>query len=146
VVFDVAHNPQGIAMLCRTWEEHYPAPPNLVVFGCMADKDAAAMWGALPSASTRLVVPPPRAGAHPLHPAVGDGVRLDGVDDLRLWRALEDVASAGGRALVCGSFFLVAVLRARILRGEDARQAGDESGERADRLDLSDPVPRRGPS
>jgi dihydrofolate synthase/folylpolyglutamate synthase len=140
VVFDVAHNLQGIETLTRTWTECFPAPPDLILFGCLADKDAEGMWRVLPRAGLRLVVPPPREGAHSFVPRVGEGVRVAGPDDLRVWSALERVAANGGRVLVCGSFFLVAALRARILRGEAL--AGPEATNRADTLDLSDPVPR----
>ncbi|MEM9461050.1 MAG: bifunctional folylpolyglutamate synthase/dihydrofolate synthase [Myxococcota bacterium] len=44
---DVAHNPEGIAAMVATIEAGHVPRPDLVVFGCHADKDRAGMEAAL---------------------------------------------------------------------------------------------------
>ncbi len=39
IVADVAHNPQGIQVLCETLDEYFPDKKIHVIFGCMKDKD-----------------------------------------------------------------------------------------------------------
>jgi dihydrofolate synthase/folylpolyglutamate synthase len=43
LVLDGAHNAQGIGAACAAWDEWVGRPPGRILFGCLEDKDPAAM-------------------------------------------------------------------------------------------------------
>ena len=43
IIADVAHNPQGIDMVCNTVQTYFPKRKIVVIFGCMKDKDYTKM-------------------------------------------------------------------------------------------------------
>lgn len=132
LVFDVAHNLDGIAAVVSHASQ---SPPDLVVFGCMADKPVDAMlevlsWLACPV----CLVPPPREGAMQPPESLRRGWHAyEGADDPEFTDLLWSSIRKGRRVLVCGSHFLVARLRAS-LTGMDAG--------RQDPVGLSDPLLR----
>lgn len=115
LIFDVAHNLEGIEAIV----EHLASnPPDRVVFACMDDKPRAAMLERLASLAEVTTV------------ALEDNAP---VDDGRFWPDIEAELAHGRTVLVCGSHFLVAPVRARVL-------SIPEQG--IDPADLSDPLLR----
>ncbi len=127
VIFDVAHNPHGVAALV----EHLRATPGqgrAVAFACLADKDAPGMLAALSGLAAALwLIELP--GGHPLGGAAGR--RFTGPDDPALRPAIDEHLRAGGELIVCGSHHLVGHLRAGLL------------GADTDLRPLHDPLARR---
>lgn len=128
VVFDAGHNPHGIRALV-TWLGGQVCARRVVVFGCLADKDAPAMVRELGRLGAPLWLVPPGPGAHPIEGV--EARRFAGADDPELRAAWDAHLASGGEIVVCGSHALVGRLRAQVL------------GEAVDRAELSDPV-RRG--
>jgi dihydrofolate synthase/folylpolyglutamate synthase len=58
LVLDGGHNPEGIARALETWLTCFGAPPGRIVFGCMKDKDAAAMLAPLAATGAELLLVP----------------------------------------------------------------------------------------
>lgn len=129
VVFDAAHNPHGVRALV-TWLGGQPCARRVVVFGCLADKDAAAMLAELGRLAAPIWLVPPGPGAHACEEARG-ATRYAGADDPALGRAWADHLEGGGEIVVCGSHLLVGALR------------GIALGVAADPPGLTDPVERR---
>ncbi len=122
VLFDGAHNPAGAAVLAAYLDEVYPAGMPMV-FGAMADKDAASMLRILLPRVTRLVATRPRTPrARPAeHLAevarqVAD-VEVDVVEPAI--DALNRAHAFGSPVLVAGSIFLIGDLMAEL--GASAR-------------------------
>lgn len=66
LVLDGGHNPEGIARALETWLTCFGTPPGRIVFGCMKDKDAAAMLAPLAATGAELLLVPvqsPRTAA-----------------------------------------------------------------------------------
>ena len=127
LLFDVAHNPHGIAALVAHLRAT-PAPPRAVLFGCLADKDAAAMLAELATLGDPLWLVPPPGAAHELGGlAARHGARsFPDVEDPRLRATLDAWLARGGEVVVCGSHHLVGHLRGALLAVEaDARWLGD---------------------
>lgn len=123
VVFDVGHNPHGIAALV----EHLRASPvaeRAVLFGCLADKDAAGMIAALATLGCPLWRVALEDAAVV---AGGPGVRVfSGVDDDELASARAALLARGGELVVCGSHHLVGRIRGELLdAAADARALSD---------------------
>ena len=100
VIFDVAHNPHGVAALVA----------HLASLG-------APLW----------VAPPPGAAPDLTALAAPHGADVfTGVDDPRLHGAIERWLAGGGELVICGSHHLVGHLRARLLgEASDERWLGD---------------------
>jgi dihydrofolate synthase/folylpolyglutamate synthase len=63
-IFDVAHNPEGMAALARTLDAVAPKRPLVVVLGVLRDKDWRGMMSAIcPNADATIVTSPPSAPA-----------------------------------------------------------------------------------
>ena len=106
VLLDCAHNPDAAAALALTLVE----PPSLV-FGALADKDAAGMLAALAPKAARiwLTAPPsPRAADPAALAALWPGARVE-PDPAA---ALAAARARGGTVLVTGSTYLVGAVRA----------------------------------
>lgn len=131
VVFDAGHNPHGIAALV-TWLEGQPHSRRTVVFGCLADKDAAGMLAALRRLRAPLWLVPPGPGAFDAEAFAGLDARVFADVDAPEFRvAWAEHLAAGAELVVCGSHLLVGRLR------------GDVLGEAADAVTLTDPLARR---
>ncbi len=138
MLFDVAHNPHGIAALCR----HLAATPEpaggrLIVFGSMLGKEAPTMVRELATLAAPLLLVPPadRQGWAPTQLAALVAAKVpvctaDSFDAPQATAMIRERLAAGGEVVVCGSCYLVGALRGRVL------------GEQADLLQLSDPLPR----
>jgi dihydrofolate synthase/folylpolyglutamate synthase len=127
VIFDVAHNPHGVAALVAHLRGA-PRGARALLFGCLADKDAPAMLAALASLGAPLwVAPPPGAAPDLTALAAPHGADVfTGVDDPRLHGAIERWLAGGGELVICGSHHLVGHLRARLLgEASDERWLGD---------------------
>jgi dihydrofolate synthase / folylpolyglutamate synthase len=120
VLLDAAHNPDGARALARFLADPpapFPAPPVLL-FGVLADKDAAALLAALAPLAGRLVLtsPPHERGRDPreLLPLLPAGTAAEVEPDpaAALDRALALTPAAGADTLVvCGSIYLVGAAR-----------------------------------
>jgi len=120
VLLDAAHNPGAAATLAAFLAAPptlFSAPPALL-FGVLADKDAAAMLSALAPRASRLVLTtPPTPRARPpetLVPLLPTGSPAEVVPDpaAALDRALAAALEAGADTLVvCGSIYLVGAVR-----------------------------------
>jgi dihydrofolate synthase/folylpolyglutamate synthase len=130
VVFDAAHNPHGVRALV-TWLGGQACARRVVVFGCLADKDAPAMLAELRRLGAPLWLVPPGPGAFDLAALTDDDARaFAGPDDPGFRELWTQHLAGGGVIVVCGSHALVGRLRAEVL------------GEAADPPGLSDPVAR----
>lgn len=124
VILDGAHNPHAAERLAQTWREEFGKRRNgdteraTVVFGTLADKDAAGMTAALAPVAARFIAAPvrssPRAAGPDalretlatMRPAVSYEVAVDVRKALALARRYPE------RVLVTGSLFLVGEARA----------------------------------
>jgi dihydrofolate synthase/folylpolyglutamate synthase len=118
VLFDAAHNPEGIDALVRAVGLVDPAPKNrtALVFGALADKRWPDMLRAIAPVASRRYYTCPK-GREPARPeelaSIAGGVALpDPIDALRL--AIEESAP-GDTVIVAGSIYLVGELRAWLL-------------------------------
>jgi dihydrofolate synthase / folylpolyglutamate synthase len=112
---DAGHNPAGCEALARHLRG-LEARPTVLLFGAMEDKDLLGMLAPFDEvAEARVYALPPmrRAGDVSRLAAVRDGIVAASVEE-GLARAVE-LAGSEGRVVVCGSIFLVAEVRARIL-------------------------------
>ena len=115
-ILDIAHNPAAIEALVATVAA-LKAPKLVVAFGCLRDKDGAAMNDALMQLGCPRWWVPPEPGL--AAPAAFDR-SFAGPRDETFWElALTHVQGGGGSVLVCGSARLVGEIRARLLN-EDA--------------------------
>ncbi|MBK9755173.1 MAG: bifunctional folylpolyglutamate synthase/dihydrofolate synthase [Nannocystis sp.] len=116
VIFDVAHNPHGVAALVAHLRGT-PGQGRVIGFGCLADKDAPAMLEQLRElgAPLWLIALP---GGHPLAELAADARRFAGPDDPALRPAIAGLLRGGGELVVCGSHHLVGHLRAELLGAE----------------------------
>jgi len=58
IIIDGAHNPAGVAVLAKTWQEEFGQERALVIFAVLQDKDAAGMWRALAPIAQQVILPP----------------------------------------------------------------------------------------
>ena len=131
VVFDAGHNPHGVAALA-TWLEGQPHARRVIVFGCLADKDAFGMLAQLRRLGAPLWLVPAGPGGYDLESLRAGDTRLFGDDEGPEFRAAwAEHLAAGGEIVVCGSHMLVGRLRGEVL------------GEAADEVALTDPLARR---
>jgi dihydrofolate synthase/folylpolyglutamate synthase len=133
VLLDAAHNPDGTAALARFLADP-PAPfprPPVLLFGVLADKDAAVMLAPLAPRAGRLVLtrPPHARGRDPreLLPLLPAGTAAD-VEPYVVPDVVPDPAAALDHALaltratgadtlvVCGSLYLVGAARTALRR------------------------------
>jgi dihydrofolate synthase/folylpolyglutamate synthase len=127
LLVDAAHNPDGARVLASELRQIAAGRGVALVFGAVADKDAAGMLAELAPLADAIVLtrpPSPRAldpeALRPLAP----GARV--VPDPAA--ALAAARRPGGLAVVCGSLFLVGQVRGLVL------------GERADPIVVQDPA------
>jgi len=137
MLFDVAHNPHGIAALRRYLAMTPALGGRLIVFGAMLGKEAPTMVRELASLGSPMLLVPPadREGWAPSELAA----ELDGEQPVATARSIEapeatgpirEHLARGGEVVVCGSCYLVGAIRGRII------------GEQADGILLADPMPR----
>lgn len=125
VLLDAAHNADGARSLARFLADPpapFPVPPVLL-FGVLADKDAAAMLAALAPLAGRLVLTrPPHARAREprdLLPLLPPGTRaeLEPDHEAALDLALSTALAIGADTVVAGgSIYLVGALRTALRR------------------------------
>ena len=106
-IFDVAHNPDGVAALVAALADHAPDRPLHALVGIRSDKDWKPMLHALEPAVDRmlLTVAPSVPGSHRWKPAdfAGTGVQFE--PDFAA--ALAEVERGAETVLVTGSFHTV---------------------------------------
>lgn len=120
VLLDAAHNPDGCAALARFLARL--GRPYDLLFGCLADKEPAAMLPPLAASARRVVLTrpaSPRALApERLAPLAGPApCEIDDVPRSALARAL---AGGGDLVVVAGSIYLIGELRQALLAGGTA--------------------------
>lgn len=116
-IFDVAHNPPGIAALIETLGAHGPRRPFHALVGILQDKDWRTMLTSLKTVVDRLwVTQPPTAPSsrqwdlEAVRRAFGTQFRIEPDFD----RALEGVQAGAETVLVTGSFHTVGDAMARL--------------------------------
>jgi dihydrofolate synthase/folylpolyglutamate synthase len=120
IIFDVAHNPAGCAVLCETLQAVRPARPLTCLMTALRDKDWQAMMTTLAPLVDRFVlasppsVPPDRAWtlAEALAFALESGWVATAEPDFD--RALADARGGDGTTLITGSFHTVGDAMARL--------------------------------
>ena len=120
IIFDVAHNPAGCAVLCETLQSVKPARPLTCLMTALRDKDWQAMMTTLAPMVDRFVlasppsVPADRSWtlAEALDFAVSHGWSATAVADFD--RALADARTGSGTTLITGSFHTVGDAMARL--------------------------------
>ena len=122
VLFDGAHNPAGATVLAAYLDEVYPAGLPML-FGAMADKDAASMLRILLPHATRLIATRPRTPRARPAEQLADVARSVGNVEVEVVEpaieALRHAQQFGSPVLVAGSIFLIGDLMADL--GESAR-------------------------
>jgi len=116
-IFDVAHNPDGVAALLLTLREAKPPRPLHALVGILADKDWRTMLARLRDAADRIwLTNPPSAPADRrwdlAEVAKDAGSRFDVEPDFA--RGLEKVQAGAKSVLVTGSFHTVGDAMARM--------------------------------
>lgn len=120
IIFDVAHNPAGCAVLCETLQAVKPARPLTCLMTALRDKDWQAMMKTLAPFVDRFVlasppsVPPDRAWtlSEALAFALESG--WNATAELNFDRALAKAREGGGTTLITGSFHTVGDAMARL--------------------------------
>ena len=120
IIFDVAHNPAGCAVLCETLDAVKPARPLTCLMTALRDKDWQAMMTTLAPLVDRFVlasppsVPGDRAWSleEALEFARAHGWRATAAPDFDV--ALADARTGGGTTLITGSFHTVGDAMARL--------------------------------
>jgi dihydrofolate synthase/folylpolyglutamate synthase len=120
IIFDVAHNPAGCAVLCETLQAVRPARPLTCLMTALRDKDWQAMMTTLAPLVDRFVlasppsVPADRAWAlaDALAFALESGWSATAEPDFD--RALADARATAGTTLITGSFHTVGDAMARL--------------------------------
>ena len=136
VVFDVAHNVDGIRALARHLRSAPGSGPRIILFGCMADKEGPAMAALLAELDAELWLASPgdHDGWAPARlGAAAAEARIWGADAWSsgaIQAAVEAALARGAEVVACGSHYLVGALRAALF--EEVR----------DPLALTDPLPR----
>ena len=136
LLFDCAHNVDGARALAATLPALAPGRRLVLVVSIVGDKDADAMLAALAPVAAAVVATrsdnpralAPEGLAETARRHVADTVACD--DPAAALDEARRRAGPGGLVVVCGSMFLVGMLRARVL------------GEPVDPLPTSDPVQR----
>jgi len=123
VIFDCAHNPDAV----RTLAAALPTSNYTLVFGALADKDAATMLAELRPRARRVILTKPQS------PRAIDTATLAKSGDLVIPDAIAALCATDGPTLVTGSIYLVGHLRGHLL------------GERRDPLAVRDPLVIRSP-
>ena len=125
IIFDVAHNPDGIEALATALPEVVGDRPVVAVFGVLSDKDHASMLEALRSITSEVFLCRPvveageASGRRAVEPvelaevsaAVGLEARIAEDPAGALALARSEAASRGAVVLVCGSHLLRAALQ-----------------------------------
>jgi dihydrofolate synthase/folylpolyglutamate synthase len=116
-IFDVAHNPAGMAALVATLTERPPQGPLHAVLGILRDKDATGMVQQLAAVADRIwLTAPPSA---PAERRPDSGASAAGRDvDVR-WQedfdvCLREAGRGAGTVLISGSFHTVGDAMARL--------------------------------
>ena len=120
VIFDVAHNPAGCAVLCETLASVRPARPLTCLMTALRDKDWQAMMTTLaPLVDRFILASPPSVPADrawtltdALDFALSQGLRATAEPDFD--RALASARDGGGTTLITGSFHTVGDAMARL--------------------------------
>jgi dihydrofolate synthase/folylpolyglutamate synthase len=113
VLLDAAHNPEGAAALAGFLDQ-VPGAIDLL-FGALADKDAADMLAPLAKRARRIVLTTPasdRARSPEELAALLPGREVEVVPDLG--QALQRALQPGARLVVCGSIYLIGEVRKRL--------------------------------
>jgi dihydrofolate synthase/folylpolyglutamate synthase len=131
---DVAHNQAAIDALVTSVEMGAVPKPDFIVFGAMADKPVDALAAALGRLSLPVWWAPPACeGAGEWSGVARAAGRFTSVEDPAFIESLDMALEAGKCALVCGSSFVVAPVRAHLL---------SISAVDIDAAELTDPVAR----
>jgi len=120
IIFDVAHNPAGCAVLCETLEAVRPARPLTCLMTALRDKDWHSMMTTLAPLVDRFVLAsPPSVPADRTWPleealafAIESGWNASAEPDFE--RALANARAGGGTTLITGSFHTVGDAMARL--------------------------------
>ncbi len=120
IIFDVAHNPAGCAVLCETLEAVKPARPVTCLMTALRDKDWKAMMMTLAPLVDRFVLasPPsvPADRAWQVEEALAFAIqhRWKATAEPDFDRALADARTGSGTTLITGSFHTVGDAMARL--------------------------------
>ena len=132
LLIDAAHNPAGAAALA-SYLQDTGSPKLPMVFAAMIDKDLPRMIAALaPAAASFIATTAPHARARTAGQLAAEIRRITSVPVeaaesplSAVSRALEGPAhrnpGGGGRAVACGSIYMVGPLRARLIEGGATR-------------------------
>ena len=129
LLIDAAHNPAGAAALA-SYLQDTGSPKLPMVFAAMIDKDLPKMIAALaPAAASFIATTAPHARARTAGQLAAEIRRLTSVPVEAAESPLSAVSralegrnlGAGGRAVACGSIYMVGPLRARLIEGGATR-------------------------
>ncbi len=117
LIFDGAHNPNGVAALAKALDRYFPGRERTVVFACMRDKDAASSLKLLNSPNTKFIFTRvesnPRSMQAEELAALARELGIAGECAENLSAALKK-AEKGRLTVVCGSLYLYEALPAAL--------------------------------
>lgn len=115
VIYDGAHNPDGISALIRAMDRYFPGKARTVVFACMRDKDYLGSLHMLARADvTKFVFTTVQNNERAMSAealaaaAAGDGIAGESAPTLRA--AIGMARAYGNPVFICGSLYLYADL------------------------------------
>ncbi len=117
LIFDGAHNPNGVAALVRALDRYFPERGRTVIFACMRDKDAAASLKLLNGHDTKFIFTrvennPRSMGAEELCALAREhGIAGERAENLA---AALKMAEKGRLTVICGSLYLYGDLPAAL--------------------------------
>ncbi|HEX6575637.1 MAG TPA: folylpolyglutamate synthase/dihydrofolate synthase family protein [Gemmatimonadaceae bacterium] len=120
MIFDVAHNPDGIRSLISTLREVIPEALPVLVLGVLADKDWREMIRELKDVATRMILvrppsaPPSRAWDLVEAERFAHSLGINAAVEREFEKVVESVARSNEVALVTGSFHTVGDALAQI--------------------------------
>lgn len=115
VIYDGAHNPDGVSALIRAMDRYFPCKPRTVVFACMRDKDYMDSLQMLARADVSHFIFTTVSGNERAMPAdtlaaeaADAGISGEAFPTLR--EAVEKAKTYGHPVFICGSLYLYADL------------------------------------
>jgi dihydrofolate synthase/folylpolyglutamate synthase len=120
VIFDVAHNPDGICRLLEAMEVHFPGRRFSVLFGMSKDKDVRKCLSMLVERADHLYLVPSPAFKAMAVEEMCEILRQDGFDrftaGLSVQESIYKALAAEQLLVVCGSFYIMKEAREEVVR------------------------------
>ena len=118
LIFDGAHNPNGVEALVAALDRYFPGEDMTVIFACMKDKDIVPSLRLLSTHARRFIFTQvtgnPRSMAAEELQAVAASAGIEGETAPDLTNAVRIAAAKGRPAVICGSLYLYETVAAAV--------------------------------